>query len=596
MVTFGGRFTQLALTLQIIRSKFGWRESCDAKPDELDDIHAHLRTHEKSDFLLMSFDPGIVWDEYGIRSDVVPFTHDFPRADIHEVISPDLLHQLIKGTFKDHLVTWVNDYFRITLGKAQALRTIQDVDRRISAVPSYPGLRRFPDGRDFNQWTGSDSRALMKVYLAAIVGHVPPQMIRCISAFMNCCYIARRNAISTSDITRFKIHLSTFHESRHIFIKTGVRTDISLPRQHSLMHYADGIELFGSPNGLCTSITEAKHIPVIKEPWRRSSHNQPLPQMLTTISRMEQLAAIKAVFRQRGMLDGKLRDYMVAYLQGSLPSLAPFYGPTLAFRDDTVSLTLDSVDTQDKSADIDDDASSPISGPRVNTEISLAQRHCTDYPYELQALSDYIRQPDFPAALLEFIQERNHPGSQVTTPVLTPDSVVGRINVYHSAAAEYYSPSDSCGSGGMYREIIRANPRFNSEPRFDTVLVSVGDTTDPMHGLMVARVRLFFSYYDAYTTETIPCALVSWFVHPSETPSPDSDTGMWIVQPEIDVDGTYPVQVIHLDSILRGIHLLPCFGKGIIPEDFLYIHALDAFNQYYVNHFVDYHAHELLAD
>lgn len=34
---------------------------------------------------------------------------------------------------------------------------------RISAVPPFPGLRRFPDGRDYNQWTGDDSKALMKV-------------------------------------------------------------------------------------------------------------------------------------------------------------------------------------------------------------------------------------------------------------------------------------------------------------------------------------------------------------------------------------------------------------------------------------------------
>jgi hypothetical protein len=33
----------------------------------------------------------------------------------------------------------------------------------ISAVPPFPGLRRFPDGRDFAQWTGDDSKALMKV-------------------------------------------------------------------------------------------------------------------------------------------------------------------------------------------------------------------------------------------------------------------------------------------------------------------------------------------------------------------------------------------------------------------------------------------------
>lgn len=38
-----------------------------------------------------------------------------------------------------------------------------DTGTRISAVPSYPGLRRFPEGRGFKQWTGDDSKALMKV-------------------------------------------------------------------------------------------------------------------------------------------------------------------------------------------------------------------------------------------------------------------------------------------------------------------------------------------------------------------------------------------------------------------------------------------------
>ena len=33
----------------------------------------------------------------------------------------------------------------------------------IAAVPIFPGLRRFPEGRGFKQWTGDDSKALMKV-------------------------------------------------------------------------------------------------------------------------------------------------------------------------------------------------------------------------------------------------------------------------------------------------------------------------------------------------------------------------------------------------------------------------------------------------
>ena len=34
---------------------------------------------------------------------------------------------------------------------------------RIAAAPLFPNLRRFPQGRRFKQWTGDDSKALMKV-------------------------------------------------------------------------------------------------------------------------------------------------------------------------------------------------------------------------------------------------------------------------------------------------------------------------------------------------------------------------------------------------------------------------------------------------
>lgn len=36
--------------------------------------------------------------------------------------------------------------------------------KRIALAPPYPGLRRFKQGRNFNQWTGNDSKALMKVF------------------------------------------------------------------------------------------------------------------------------------------------------------------------------------------------------------------------------------------------------------------------------------------------------------------------------------------------------------------------------------------------------------------------------------------------
>ena len=98
--------------------------------------------------------------------------------------------------------------------------------------------------------------------------------------------------------------LKQFHELCHIFIIEGVCESISLPRQHALPHYLTSIILFGSPNGLCSSITESKHIKAVKEPWRRSSRFRALIQMLWTIIQLEKLAALQCRFLRQGLLHG----------------------------------------------------------------------------------------------------------------------------------------------------------------------------------------------------------------------------------------------------------------------------------------------------
>lgn len=121
---------------------------------------------------------------------------------------------------------------------------------------------------------------------------------------MEVCYLVRQDEISASDLDAINSEINQFHHFRQAFISSGVRVSISLPRQHALIHYPESITLFGSPNGLCSSITESKHIKAVKEPWRRSSRNHPLPQMLQTITRMEKMAAIQVIFLTLGMLHG----------------------------------------------------------------------------------------------------------------------------------------------------------------------------------------------------------------------------------------------------------------------------------------------------
>ncbi|EGN97735.1 hypothetical protein SERLA73DRAFT_27170, partial [Serpula lacrymans var. lacrymans S7.3] len=81
-------------------------------------------------------------------------------------------------TFGVHpLVSWVDEYLVLTHGRKRADQILDDIDSRIAATPSFPGLRRFPQGHGYKQWMGDDSKALMKVYLPALVGHVPDGIV-----------------------------------------------------------------------------------------------------------------------------------------------------------------------------------------------------------------------------------------------------------------------------------------------------------------------------------------------------------------------------------------------------------------------------------
>ena len=139
----------------------------------------------------------------------------------------------------------------------------------------------------------------------ALEGYVHVDIIKTLNAFLDFCYIARQNVLTEDSLNALDTALERFHHYREIFRISGVRPDgFSLPRQHALKHYRRHIENFGAPNGLCSSITESKHITAVKKPWRRSSRYEALQQMLTINTRNDKLAAARVDFSSRGMLRG----------------------------------------------------------------------------------------------------------------------------------------------------------------------------------------------------------------------------------------------------------------------------------------------------
>ena len=126
--------------------------------------------------------------------------------------------------------------------------------------------------------------------MPAVTGLIPDQMVRAISAFMNFCYLVCRSSLDEADLLAMDQAVELFHAERVVFEETGVRpTGISLPRQHAMMHYCYLTQQFGAPNGLCSSITESKHCSVVKQPWCRSSRNQPLGEMLLINQHLDKL-------------------------------------------------------------------------------------------------------------------------------------------------------------------------------------------------------------------------------------------------------------------------------------------------------------------
>jgi len=70
-----------------------------------------------------------------------------------------------------------------------------------------------------------------------------------------------------------------------------------------MKHYHYLIRQFGAPNGLCSSITESKHIKAVKRPYRRTNRFQALGQMLLINQRLDKLSAARTDFKARGMLN-----------------------------------------------------------------------------------------------------------------------------------------------------------------------------------------------------------------------------------------------------------------------------------------------------
>lgn len=68
-----------------------------------------------------------------------------------------------------------------------------------------------------------------------------------------------------------------------------------------------------------------------------------------------------------------------------------------------------------------------------------------------------------------------------------------------------------------------------------------------------------------------------------------------MVDLEHDWTGVPTMQVIAVDTIARAAHLLPIYGSSRVPDDLSHHDVLDRYRSFFVNHFIDHHAHEFIT-
>ncbi|PPQ71533.1 hypothetical protein CVT26_010393 [Gymnopilus dilepis] len=507
---------------------------CTVPPDKRGDhrVYSVIRDPDETIELINEKLAGNVHEEFKKQNlrPTRPFWEDLPRCNIFECMTPDLLHQLHKGVFHDHLVSWGTEAIEGGEG---------EIDERFRTMSPHPSLRHFNRGISLtSQWTGSEHKHMEKVFLGILAGATDQRVVKAARGLLDFIYYAHFEVHTDESLNQLDAAWLMFHENKEVFEELGIRQHFNISKLHNIRHYYESIRSRGTADGFNTENTERLHIDFAKMGYNASNKKNYIDQMTLWLQRQE------SIHRFSRYLQWVLPGYVVQGVDDDEDD------EDEGSEDKSESIVKDSETAMNKADNDDQSAGSfaiakkaPITG--VNAETMTKDFGTINFLY--------------------YLEEHLSTAAPSVRRLLTEDTP---FSIYKRVVLQL--PPILAVSRQPIRDVIHAvkgsaaNGRKQAAPgRFSTVLVRTpskdgqATSSEPLAGMRVAQVRAIFKLPAEFRLTT-PLAYIDWF-----TPfrNPQADTGMYMISQSTNTHDRR-ASVIPISDIVRSCHLIPVFGQA----------------------------------